>query len=339
MIVSYKDKIKNIKGHAKILTFKEIAILFYLTFTRRLIVVFALVFLLISNSSPVLSKTKVQIAVLYPESNTRASQLYKTIIKSMASSGDVKIISKKFTKKSDGGKITQWLTSNNAQAVVFLGKQGITFSKKLSLDIPIITGAHIGMPLFRPAVSLTADPLQLFTTLKKLRPNIKTVNVIYNMTNNEWLMKNARKAAEKNNIVLKAIPVDTVHDSGPALTEMVRNIDIKNDAIWLPYDPVIPVKALLPKLLEKAWRNDITIFSGNPYHVQQGTLFALFPDYSKLGWQLVELTLRKLEDKDLQGYEPSRYLSSAINIRTASHLGIHLSSTQIENYKMVFPTE
>lgn len=318
---------------------KDLSKLFNKHLIQDLIVLVGLTLALIIYSPFLLSAENTQIAVIYPESHARANQLYKTIIKSMLSTNQVTIHRYQFTLKNDTTKLNQWLTNENVDAAIFLGEKGIAFSKKLSLNIPIITGAHIGLQAERPAVSLTAEPAQLFSTLKKLRPNIKTVNVIYSASNNSWLIKNARRAALQNNIVLKAIKIDDIHASGPALSKMVQQLDVINDSVWLPHDAAIPVKSLLPQLLMQAWKKDITIFSGNPYHVQQGTLFALYPNYSKLGIQLIELTLKKLKHKDLQGYEPSRYLNSAINVRTASHLGIHLTDEQLENYKLIFSAE
>ena len=280
-----------------------------------------------------------RIAVLYPEAGKRASQLYSTIIKSMQQHGGIEVQSKQFSANDNVADIQQWLTNEKSQLVILLGKKGLKFSSQLSLDIPILTGAHMGIQENQSAVSLTADPQQLFSQLTRLRPDIKTVHVIYNKTNSGWLIKQAELAAKKNKMKLSAIQVDSMQDSGPALKKLVQSLDAGKGAIWLPYDPILPVKPLLPDLLRKAWNKNLVIFSGNPYHVQQGTLFALFPDYSKLGPQLIELALNKLKKNGGIYFEPSRYLNSAINVRTASHLGIQISSLQRGNYKMVFPKD
>lgn len=293
--------------------------------------------LLILITSPLQAISNPRIAVLYPEAGKRASQLYSTIIKSMREHSTAQIQTRAFSANDSPADIQQWLSDEKTQLVILLGKKGLQFSTQLSLDIPMLTGAHMATNTNQSSVSLTADPQQLFKQLKKLQPNIKTVNVIYNEANNGWLIKQAQRAARKNRLTLNAIQADDIHASGPALKNLIHSLNPDEDAIWLPFDPVLPVKPLLPDLLRKSWDKNLIIFSGNPYHVQQGTLFALFPDYTKLGPQLIEFALKKLKSKENFYFEPSRYLNSAINVRTASHLGIQISSIQKGNYKMVFP--
>lgn len=293
--------------------------------------------LLVLISSPLQAINNPRIAVLYPEAGTRASQLYSTIIKSMREHSTAQIETRAFSADESPADIQQWLSDEKTQLVILLGKKGLQFSTQLSLNIPMLTGAHMATNTNQSSVSLTADPQQLFKQLKKLQPNIKTVNVIYNEVNNGWLIKQAKRAARKNRLTLNAIQADDMHASGPALKNLIHSLNPDEDAIWLPFDPVLPVKPLLPDLLRKSWDKNLIIFSGNPYHVQQGTLFALFPDYAKLGPQLIDFALKKLKSKENFYFEPSRYLNSAINVRTASHLGIQISSIQKGNYKMVFP--
>ncbi len=294
-------------------------------------------FLLILITSPLQAISNPRIAVLYPEAGKRANQLYITIIKSMREHSTAQIQTRTFSANENPADIQQWLSDEKTQLVILLGKKGLKFSTQLSLDIPMLTGAHMAIKANQSSVSLTADPQQLFKQLKKLQPNIKTVNVIYNETNSGWLMKQAQLAANKNQLTLNAIQADDMQASGPALKSLIHSLNPGEDAIWLPFDPILPVKPLLPDLLKKSWDKNLVIFSGNPYHVQQGTLFALFPDYTKLGPQLIDFALKKLKSTEKIYFEPSRYLNSAINVRTASHLGIQISSLQKDNYKMVFP--
>jgi len=298
-----------------------------------------LLLLLLLISTPVQADNTPHIGVLYPESGKRASQLYSTIIKNMRQHSDVHIQTREFTANDSTTDIQQWLNDKKSQAVILLGKKGMNLGKKLTVDIPVISGAHMEVHENQSSVSLTADPEQLFYQLKTLQPDVETVHVIYNKANSGWLIKQAVLAAHSNKIKLNAIQINNMQAAGPRLKQLVQKLDPQKDAIWLAYDPILPIKPLLPDLLRKAWDKNLIIFSGNPYHVQRGTLFALFPDYSKLGLQLIELTLNKLDKNKQIFYEPSRYLNSAINIRTASHLGIQISSIQRNKFKMVFPKD
>ncbi len=278
-----------------------------------------------------------RIGVLYPQSSKRASQLYKTIIQSMQKHRKIKLFSRQLSADDKNENIQQWVRDKKIQALILLGKKGLQFSLKLTLTIPVLSGAHMETLPGQSAVTLRADPLQLFDKLKKLKPKISTIHVVYNEKNSGWLIRKAKSAARKMGLKINATETNTLQASAQALKTLVKNIDADREAIWLPYDPILPVKPLLPDLLKQSWQKNLIIFSGNPYHVQQGVLFALFPDYSKLGEQLVDLALNKIHKNGSVMVEVSQYLNSAINIRTATHLGILLSSVDKDNYKMVFP--
>ena len=314
-------------------------LLYHEHFKRKNSRYFAVIFFLcvIFLYTDLFAESNQRIAVLYPESGAKTNQLYNMIIKSMRQHKGVDIQIREFSTDNSVASIQQWLQQKDIKVVVLLGQKGLNLSNKLTIDIPIITGAHLGVSTNSSAVSLSADPVQLFQKLKKLKPDIKQVDVIYNNANSGWLIKKAKKAAKKNYFKLNAVQVDSVQAAGQALKKIVNDFDARTDAIWLPYDPILPIKHLLPDLLRKSWQKNLTIFSGNPYHVQQGTLFALFPDYSKLGTQLIDLALYKVNKNNDIHFETSQYLYSAINIRTASHLGIQLSDDQKNNYKIIFP--
>ena len=286
-----------------------------------------------------LADNSTRIAVLYPESNNRAiSKLYNTIVQNMLNNPQVMVQSRALSVDDSVDDIKQWLVDEKSQAVIFLGKQGQNFSMNLKLAIPLVTGAHIGVKVDHSAVSLAADPDQLFNALKTFEPDIKHVHVIYHEANSGWLMKKAHQAAKKNQLNLNAMQSANVQASGQLLKKVIEQADTY-DAIWLPFDPILPIKPLLPELLKKAWEKNLIIFSSNPYHVRRGILFALYPDYSKLGQQLIDLALIKINKNGQVHHQPSLYLNSAINTRTASHLGIQISSRQVNNFNLVFPAK
>lgn len=283
------------------------------------------------------NEQKTRISVLYPESSKSSEALYQTIIKGMKTDQSSTLLIHQFKTKQNIQSIEVLVNNDNSQLLVLLGTAGANLSKKLSLNIPIVTGAHMLMQNNQSGISLSADPQQLFSALTKIRPSIKKINVIYNQKNNGWLIEKAKNAAEIFNLEVVAIPSEKIKYSAKELKKITANINPKTEAIWLPYDPIVPTKHLLPDLLKNAWNKNLIIFSGNPYHVQQGTLFALFPDYTRLGKQLIDLCYKGIAKQDTKTPQASIYLNSAINIRTASHLGIHLSNDEKENYQMIFP--
>ena len=174
-----------------------------------------------------------RIAVLYPESGSRVSQLYASIILGMQDSG-VSIQSRELTADVSADDIRQWLHDQGSKAVILLGKQGLKFSQQLEVSIPVITGAHVSVQEDRSAVTLAADPQQLLRLLKQLKPGIRRVHVIYNKTNSGWLIAQAQRAAKQSGIKLNAIESDSMLASGQALKQVINQAEAGHDAIWLP---------------------------------------------------------------------------------------------------------
>ena len=87
-------------------------------------------------------------------------------------------------------------------------------------------------------------------------------------------------------------------------------------------------------VLRAAWDRNLVVFSSNPSHVPKGALFALFPDNNAMGRHLAQ-QLRKPASASAR-LLPLEQLDTAINIRTADHLGLGLSAGDAR-FDMVFP--
>lgn len=279
----------------------------------------------------------IKIAVISPAKNGNVNRLYQAITSGMAFNDNV-VLHSRFLETSDSVEdIQRWLLEREANAVIFLGQRGLQFTSDLELDIPIITGAHINIVPNQSAVTLTADPRQLFSSLTHLRPTIKRIHVVFKQSNSGWIIKRAIEAAKINKLELVGYDAKNVKGAVLILKNIIKQANSEEDAIWLALDNVLPVKLLLPDILRQSWNKNLVIFSGNPYHVQQGTLFALYPNYSEHGRQLVKLAVSKIVKNNITSHETSQQLNSAINTRTASHLGVLISSESIESFNLVFP--
>jgi len=92
---------------------------------------------------------------------------------------------------------------------------------------------------------------------------------------------------------------------------------------------------VLQMVLRAAWDRNLVVFSSNPSHVPKGALFALFPDNQAMGRHLgVVIAGRNGHSPALA---PLEQLNTAINIRTADHLGLGLSAADAR-FDMVFPS-
>ena len=97
--------------------------------------------------------------------------------------------------------------------------------------------------------------------------------------------------------------------------------------------------SILPLVLQDSWNNDLAVFSSNFGYVQRGVLFSLYPDNVALGKSLAGLAQEILISGDYgkHGLMPLRDVKSAVNSRTAKHLGINLN--RLQSFNRIFPDQ
>lgn len=248
-------------------------------------------------------------------------------------------------EKNDANLLNEWIDKNQIQAVIVLGKQGIDQVKTFPRNLPVIAGAVLEPPNKEKAqisgITLAPDPYELFKRLKKLAPQVKRVIVVYDAKQSGWLMAYAERAAAEHNLELKAFDVKTLVEAASVYRTVLESKLGITDAIWLPQDNIsADQKTILPMLLKEAWDRSFIVFSSNPSSVKRGVLFSLYPDNEKLGASLGELATRVVMNKIEPSYKfkPLKDLLIVVNIRTAEHLRLKLSQSDINSFDLVFPS-
>jgi putative ABC transport system substrate-binding protein len=105
----------------------------------------------------------------------------------------------------------------------------------------------------------------------------------------------------------------------------------KRDALWLPHDATtVDDDVILPMILKEAWQKELVVLSSNFAHTKKGALFALFPDNRAYGRDLAALAY----GSGAAAVVPLRAVRTAVNVRTASHLGLEANPS---SFDAVFP--
>ena len=135
---------------------------------------------------------------------------------------------------------------------------------------------------------------------------------------------------------LQAIEAGDLKNAVRVYQEVLASADPKRDALWLPQDSTtVEDSSVLPLILESAWNRNLAVFSSNVSHVKRGALFSLYPNNVALGRQLASSAM-SLPSGNAALVVPMKDALLAVNTRTASHLGLQLSSRQ-QPFDLVFP--
>ena len=283
--------------------------------------------------------SKPHIAILYPTVSKQYSGMFDQFIKGIKSVPGYQFISYRIEKSTSTEDIRQWSKEQDIDAYIALGQTTYKLIESLSSKLPLIAGGMVATPPGISGISLSGDPEAFFRQLQILNPNINRVFFVHSKQNNGWLTERARKVSRKYNIEFVPLQVDDFKQATFQYKIVLKSVQPKTDAIWIPLDNIAPMDILLPDILQTSWDKHITVFSNNILHVRRGTLFALYPDHEKQGRRLVALLQRHLENSNTPALlYPSVDFKTAVNIRTATHLDMRYNKDMVKSFDRVFPS-
>lgn len=288
------------------------------------------------------SAGKGSIAVLYPNVSEPVRSAFISMIQGIEERTRVRVRSYPVEPRTDPSELNAQLKRNGTRVVIALGRQGLNMATGLDREILVLVG---GALLLSDAeivnvngISLTPDPALLFARLRTLLPEVRRVLVVYDPKKTEWLLRLAREAARTQGLDLVA---HEAHDLGQAAhlyTSLIRAADGKRDALWLPHDTTtVDESTLLPLILKESWNSSMPIFSSNILHARKGALFAMSPNNVELGKTLASSALGLIAGETRKkGVQPLRELHTALNLRTANHMGLNIGNVQQRSFDFIF---
>ena len=293
-------------------------------------------------TSPAWAAGEDKIAVVYPDIGEPYREIFEKIIEGIENKAGTPVANYPVRANTDIGALKSSLRRQNAKVVIALGRQGMKTAAALDHGMGMVVGGVLTVPESEArglsVVSLSPDPALLFARLKALMPAARRVFVVYDPGFNAWLMKLAKEAARAQGVELVAYEAQDLRSALRFYQEIFSAADSRRDAIWLPQDPTVEERSILPLVLQESWNQGMVVFSSNLSHVQRGVLFSLYPDNVALGKSLAGLALGILAsgDNGKRGMMPLRDVQIAVNLRTAKHLGLNLGHQQ-QSFDMVFP--
>jgi putative tryptophan/tyrosine transport system substrate-binding protein len=281
------------------------------------------------------------LAVVYPDLGEPYRSVFAKIIEGIEDASKMTMRSYPIGANIDSSELNAQLKRNGTRVVIALGRQGLKATAGLDKEIPVVVGGVLAMPesdsRAMTSVSLTPDPSLLFSRLKNLLPGTKRVIVVYS-PQNEWLIKLAREAARAQNIELAAFEARDLATAARMYDSAFGTSDSKRDAVWLPQDSTtVDEGTILPLVLKESWNRSVPVFSSSFLHVKKGALFALYPNNIELGRTLASSAMAVAGDARRRGLVPLRDVHTAVNLRTASHIGLNIGYQQQRSFDSIFP--
>ena len=283
------------------------------------------------------------IAVIYPDLGEPFRSVFNKIIEGVEEQARMRVNTYPIGPNSNASELNGQLKRDGTRVVIALGRQGVKIASGLERDIAVVVGGVLSVPEAEnrnlTGISLTPDPGLLFAFLKKLLPSVKRVTVIYNPQNNAWLLKLAQAAAKAQGLELVAHEAPDLASAARLYEAAFAAADSRLDAIWLPHDATTVDEAtILPLVLKESWNRSVPIFSSSFLHVRKGALFALYPNNMELGRDLAISALSVLAGEPRKrGISPLREVYTAVNLRTASHMGLTIDHQQQRSFNTIFP--
>lgn len=282
------------------------------------------------------------IAVLYPEIGEPYRSVFARIIQGIEQQAGGPVTSIAIGASQDVQEIANELRRKDARVVIALGRNGMKAAAGLERGLGVVVGGVVTVSEAETrkftVSSLTPDPALLFARLKVFVPAAKRVFVVYDPSQNAWLIRLARQAAAARGIELVAYEASELKIALQHYQGIVASMEAGRDALWLPLDSTtVHETAVLPLVLQEAWGRNLTVFSSNVAHVRRGALFSLYPNNLEVGRDLADFALGYLGSAAPPlGMVPSKTALLAVNVRTAAHLGIDTVG-KTAGFDLVFP--
>ena len=292
--------------------------------------------------------------VLYLSTHTQAKAQDIVVIKShdiepfnQALAGFVSACNQTITEYDLGGsakgskKILKSIQAGKPKLILALGLLAAQVAQEQVRDIPVVffmvpnpykyglKGANMA------GISLDIPADQQFAVYKTLVPSLHTLGVIYDPEKTGPMVTQADAMAAQAGLKLLASPVTSYKDVPAALRNMIGKID----ALWMVPDDTVMTPDSFKFLLVEAFENNLPFLTISDIFVEVGALASLTPDYADLGRQGCQLAQAiasgRLSLTEVNVVPPAK-INLAINLKTASKIGLQLPSEIVQSAAKVY---
>jgi putative ABC transport system substrate-binding protein len=168
-------------------------------------------------------------------------------------------------------------------------------------------------------VCLDVPVREQFASLLDVVPRAKRIGVIYNPEESQFIVDEARKAANRMGLGLVTHPIASEAELPEGLTALRPRID----ALWLVSDRTVLTTQSLQYVFLYAFQTNLPLMGLSEHFVKMGALLAVGPDYTDVGKQSGEFAAQILKGSDPEELPIAspRKVQLSLNLRTAEIIG------------------
>jgi putative ABC transport system substrate-binding protein len=238
-------------------------------------------------------------------------------------------------------RIIKQIMDTKPRLVLAIGALATQVAQEAVRDVPVVFSMvpnprqHGSGRANIAGISLDIPIETQFTTYKLLVPKLRTLGTIYDPEKTGTMINEARGVAEKLGLRL----LDAPATSPKAVPAALRSLLGKIDALWMVPDDTVVTPESFKLLLLEAFENNLPFLTVSDIFVEVGALASLSPDYTDVGRQACQL-VREIDSGRLSPRRvevvPPEKVNLAINLKTASKIGLMLSPESIQAATKVY---
>ncbi len=228
----------------------------------------------------------------------------------------------------------------NPDILVCIGRHAVAFRQHHFPDITMIHAMIFGPPghdLERKApalgLSMTVDPTQKISVLRKLDQSIRSIGAVYDPAQAGRDVEAAIRAAKQQGLSFDAVAVSSAREAVSA----VEAVFSKADAFMLFFDKTVLTPQTIETIFTCSFRSRTPVIGLSEKYVNLGALFAIECDEKKLGQQAWHATETCSADpKTCSGLTTATDAGRLIfNKKIAAKMGIAIPETIIQKGRPV----
>jgi putative tryptophan/tyrosine transport system substrate-binding protein len=230
--------------------------------------------------------------------------------------------------------------------ILAVGTEASIFSRENIKDTPVVFSmvlnpveSGIALSLKKPDTNLTGVSLDIaitdqFELMKKIKPSLKKVGMLYGAESKNWLKDKASEAAGKTGLELLAVPVRLESE----VLGDVEKVCSESDFLWAAADPMVYNAQSAQHILLITLRQRAPFMAFSANYVEAGALLALECDYRDIGAQAGQIAIKIMGGVSPQSIpvEPPRKTRLFINNRTAETIGLVMPKDLLDAADKVF---